>query len=128
MRKRSVGILAALVTLAIALAAAPAGIAKDGDVRVRGTCTKASTSKLKLSDEDGRIEVEFEVDQNRNGVRWNVVIFQNGSRVARLTRVTRGPSGSFEARIVAGNRAGPDAFRARATSPSGEVCTARASF
>ncbi|MGH3078117.1 MAG: hypothetical protein ACRDPZ_08025 [Gaiellaceae bacterium] len=128
MTRWSVGIMAALLGLAIALVAAPAGVAKDGDVLVRGTCTGASTSKLKLSDEDGRIEVEFEVDQNRNGVRWNVTLFQNGRRIARMTRVTRGPSGSFEARIVAPNRAGTDAFRARATRSSGEACTARASF
>jgi hypothetical protein len=128
MSKLSAGVVAAIAALAVALAAAPAGVAKDGDVRVRGTCTKASTSKLKLSAEDGRIEVEFEVDQNRNGVRWNVLLFQNGTRVARMTRVTRPPSGSFEARVLAGDSAGADAFRARATSPSGEVCTARASF
>jgi hypothetical protein len=128
MTKWSVGILAALLGLAIVLVAAPAAVAKDGDKRVRGTCTMASTSKLKLSDEDGRIEVEFEVDQNRNGVRWNVLLFQNGSRIARMTRVTRAPSGSFEARVLARNTSGSDAFRARATSPSGEVCTARASF
>ncbi len=128
MTKLSVGIVAALLGLAIALVAVPAGMAKDGDIRVRGTCTKSSTSKLKLSEEDGRIEVEFEVDQNRNGVRWNVAIAQNGKRVALMSRVTKGPSGSFEARIVAPNKSGKDAFRARATSPSGEVCTARASF
>ena len=128
MTKLGVGIVAALLGLAIALVAVPAGMAKDGDIRVRGTCTKSSTSKLKLSEEDGRIEVEFEVDQNRNGVRWNVVITQNGKRAARMSRVTKAPSGSFEARIVAPNTSGKDTFRARATSPSGEVCTAQASF
>jgi hypothetical protein len=128
MSKWSAGIVASVAALAVALTAAPAGVAKDGDVRVRGTCTKSSTSKLKLSEEDGRIEVEFEVDQNRNGIRWNVQLFQNGSRIARMTRVTRGPSGSFEARVLAPDTAGKDAFRARATSPSGEICTARASF
>jgi len=128
MRKWSAGTAVGLAALALALVAAPAGLGKDGDVRVAGKCTKSSTSKLKLSDEDGRIEVEFEVDQNRNGVRWNVVIRQDGRRIARLTRVTRGPSGSFEARVLAPNRAGADAFRARAVSPSGEVCTAQASF
>ncbi|HSI98271.1 MAG TPA: hypothetical protein VK926_07905 [Gaiellaceae bacterium] len=129
MRKWSAGIVVAmLVGAVVALAVAPAGIAKRGDVRVAGKCTKASTSKLKLSHENGRIEVEFEVDQNRNRVRWVVAIFQNGKRIARMTRVTRAPSGSFEARIVAPNRPGKDAFVARATSPSGEVCTARASF
>lgn len=128
MTKLSVGIVAALLGLAIALVAVPAGMAKDGDIRVRGTCTKASTSKLKLSEEDGRIEVEFEVDQNRSGVRWTVVITHNGKQAARMSRVTKGQSGSFEARIVAPNQSGTDAFRARATSPSGEVCTAQASF
>lgn len=126
--KWSIGITAGVVAAASALLAAPTGTAKDGDVLVAGTCTRATTSKLKLSEEDGRIEVEFEVDQNRNGVRWTVVLTQNGTRVARLNRVTRGPSGSFEARIVAPNRGGSDRFQARATSPSGEVCTARASF
>ena len=128
MTKWSVGIMVAVLGVAIALAAAPAGVAKRGDVRVAGACTKASTSKLKLSEEDGGIEVEFEVDQNRTGMRWTVVLTQNGKRVVRLTRVTRAPSGSFEARIVARNTSGTDKFTAKATSPSGEVCTARASF
>ena len=76
MTKVSVGIVAALSGLVLALTAAPFAVAKDGDKLVRGTCTGPSTSKLKLSNEDGRIEVEFEVDQNRNGVRWDVAIFQ----------------------------------------------------
>ena len=123
-----VGIMLALLGVVIALVAVPAATAKDGDIRVRGTCTKSSTSKLKLSEEDGRIEVEFEVDQNRNGVRWNVVIAQNGRQRVRTMRVTKAPSGSFEARVLAPNTSGRDTFKARATSPSGEVCTAQASF
>jgi hypothetical protein len=115
------------LALTLALAVSPA-TAKRGDVLVRGTCTKASTSKLKLSEEDGRIEVEFEVDQNRNGVRWTVVLRHNGSRIVRLARITRPPSGSFEARVLAANRAGSDLISARGTSPSGEVCAARATF
>jgi hypothetical protein len=127
MKKVTVLIVVAVSAIAAA-ALAPAGLAKDGDVLVRGSCTGASTSKLKLSDEDGRIEVEFEVDQNRNGVRWNVTIFRGSSHIARMTRVTRPPSGSFEARIVAANRPGRDVFRARAVSRSGEVCVARATW
>ena len=57
---------------ALGLALVPATIAKDGDVLVLGICTNVSTSKLKLSPDDGALEVEFEVDQNRNGVRWTV--------------------------------------------------------
>jgi hypothetical protein len=127
MKILSIGAIAVVAAVAL-LVAAPAATAKRGDVRVAGSCTGNSTSKLKLSDEDGRIEVEFEVDQNRNGVRWVVRISQNGRLAARRVRVTRAPSGSFEARVVLPNRAGTDVISARGTRASGEVCTARASF
>lgn len=125
---KKLGLLMAFVSAAALLAGAavPAAVANDGDILRRGTCTGASTSKIKLSEENGRIEVELEVDQNRNGVRWNVVIRQSGRSVANLVRVTRGPSGSFEARIVRPNRAGADTFVATATR-AGETCRARAS-
>ena len=63
-----------------------------------GTCTANSSAKIKLSPENGRIETEFEVDQNRNGVTWNVVLRRNGNVVVRTTATTRAPSGSFELR------------------------------
>ena len=125
MKKVIAASVAALCGLTIAVAATPAGVAKDGDVIRRGNCTGSTDWKLKLSEEDGRIEVEFEVDQNRNGVSWNVRLFQNGSQIARATRVTRGPSGSFEFRRVAPNTAGTDSFRARATRASGRSAQAR---
>ena len=125
---RSLVFLTAAAALALALV--PTTVAKDGDVVVRGTCTKASTAKLKLSPEDSAIEVEFEVDQNRNGVRWSVSlrrVLANGTKlIATGTRITRAPSGSFEFRRVVVDRAGRDTIRARATSPSGEVCRATA--
>ena len=125
---RRVSLLAAACAALTALILVPAASAKDGDVRVRGTCTGASTAKLKLSEEDGRIEVEFEVDQNRVGVRWRVV-FKRGARTFfRGTAVTTAPSGSFEKRRLTGDRPGTDVVTARATSPSGEVCRARARF
>jgi hypothetical protein len=128
MKRWSIGAAVTLIALSLTLLAAPVGAAKDGDVLVAGSCTRLSTSKLKLSEENGRIEVEFEVDQNRNGVRWTVRIVQNGKRIAQLARVTRAPSGSFEARVLAPDKPGPDSISARAISPSGERCTARASF
>ena len=118
------GVCAALTALILVSAAS----AKDGDVLVRGTCTGPSSAKLKLSPEDGRIEVEFEVDQNRVGVRWQVVL-RNGNRtICRGTAVTNAPSGSFERRRVTADRPGTDVVTARATSPSGDVCRARARF
>jgi hypothetical protein len=115
-------------TIGAVLLLPTAALAKDGDVRVVGSCTASTTSKLKLSAEDGGIEVEFEVDQNRNGVRWTVTLQRNGTFVGRRVGVTRGPSGSFEARFVTRNGSGADRFVARATNGSGERCTARTSF
>jgi hypothetical protein len=123
--RQIITVLVAVLGASLVLAAA-AG-AKDGDVLRAGTCTQASTSKLKLGREDGGIEVEFEVDQNRNGVRWKVVVVRNGSVVASRTRVTRGPSGSFELELVTRNVSGTDRFVARATR-AGETCTARAAI
>ena len=123
--RRTIGTIAATAIGAAVLATGAA--AKDGDILVAGTCTGPSDAKLKLSEEDGGIEVEFEVDQNRNGVRWTVTLFRNGTQVARRVRVTRGPSGSFEARFVTRNGPGTDRFVARATRP-GERCTARGAF
>ncbi|HJR95860.1 MAG TPA: hypothetical protein VJ807_10535 [Gaiellaceae bacterium] len=120
--------LISVAALAAALVAVPATSAKDGDVLVRGTCTGATTSKLKLSEEDGRIEVEFEVDQNRNGVRWTVTLRRPATLLVRTTRVTRGPSGSFELERVVADRPGRDRIIARATRASGEVCRAAATF
>jgi uncharacterized membrane protein YgdD (TMEM256/DUF423 family) len=111
-----------------ALAFASAAFAKDGDVRVQGRCTGAATAKLKLSEEDGRIEVEFEVDQNRNGVRWQVVLKRNGTAFFSGSRVTRAPSGSFEVRRLTADGPGTDVVTARATSPGGQVCRATARF
>lgn len=102
--------------------------ANDDDVRRGGTCTGSSSAKIKLSPEDGGIETEFEVDQNRNGVVWRVVLRHNGSVAAQTQATTRGPSGSFELRRVLAGGPGADSISARAVSPSGEVCTAHASI
>ena len=111
----------------LAVAATPVASAKRGDVLTVGSCTESATSKIKLSEENGRIEVEFEVDQNRTGVSWSVAIRHRGQVVRRLVRVTRGPSGSFEARVVVPN--GPGADRIAATAiRRGETCTAAAGF
>jgi hypothetical protein len=112
---------------AVALLAVPAASAEGGHhrvVRVQGVCTQQSTSKLKLSREDRGIEVEFEVDQNRNRVPWRVTLRHNGNRVASFTARTRAPSGSFEIRRVIADRSGTDRISARATRVSGETCKA----
>ncbi len=121
--------LIALVAVALSLSVVSSSLGKEReDVRKTVSCSEASTAKLKLSDEDGRVEVEFEVDQNRNGVRWQVVLRQNGAVVFSGQRTTKAPSGSFEVRRVLGNMIGTDRIVARATRASGEACRVTASF
>ena len=114
--------LAAVLTV-LALMSVPAALANDRDVIRRGSCSAASDWKLKLSPENGRIEVEFEVDQNRVGDTWRIVMRRNGVVFFRGERVTQPPSGSFEVRRVISNPAGSDTIVARAVNlRTDEVC------
>ena len=119
--------LAAVLAVGV-IAPLPAALAKSPRTIVKGTCTGNSTAKLKLSPENGRIEVEFEVDQNRNGVIWNYKLTRGGVNLASGAKTTLAPSGSFTARRLVSNTAGPDTITARATRRNGEVCTARATL
>jgi hypothetical protein len=97
-------------------------------VRVAGECTGDSTSKLKVKRDRGRLKTEFEVDENVAGVTWAVQLSRNGTVAVDTTRTTRAPSGSFRIERRLANGAGPDTISAKATSPTGEVCTARATL
>jgi hypothetical protein len=103
--------------------------AKDGDIIRTGNCSAASDWKLKLSPENGRIEVEFEVDQNVVGDTWRVTLRDNGVLVFRGRAVTQAPSGSFEVRKVIADMAGSDHIVARARNlRTDEVCRGSATF
>lgn len=121
-RALTIAIAALFVTLVAS------ATAKDGDVKRESSCTGNNSAKLKLSREDGRIEAEFEVDQNRAGVTWRVVFRRNGVVALRTKATTRDPSGSFEVRRVLADGRGADSITARAVSPSGNVCTVYASI
>jgi hypothetical protein len=97
---------------------------KKNERRVAGSCTGSTSAKLKAKHDDGRLEVEFEVDQNRNGVTWKVQLRRNDSVVVKTRATTTAPSGSFSVERKIADPAGNDRIKAKATSPSGEVCTA----
>jgi hypothetical protein len=92
---------------------APGALARGDDVIERGSGNGGGTWKLKLSPDDAGTEVEFEVDRNRTGEDWRVVMKRNGDVFFRGTRTTRGASGSFDVRKVVGASGGD--FTARAT-------------
>ena len=121
--------LAALVAALALVAAAPAVAGDDDDIIRRGNCSGATDWKLKLDLDDGRIETEFEVDQNRSGQRWRVVLKRDGNRFFKGVRTTHGRSGSFEVERKTRNPAGSDRIKARAVNlRSGEVCKGAATI
>lgn len=87
---RRIVLIGLLAVVSLGVTAAPVG-ANSGDVITRGHSSGASVWKLKLSREDGRLETEFEVDQNINNRLWNVSMYQNGAKtpLPREPRPTR---------------------------------------
>jgi hypothetical protein len=128
-RPANIALAAALAASLVALPATALakGGGSDGDVRVAGSCTASSAAKMKLSPENGRLEVEFEVDQNRNGVSWNWTLKRAGSTLSAGTAVTVAPSGSFEVRRVVSNAPGTDTIVAVGKG-NGETCRVIASI
>ena len=119
------GLVAAAALLAFGSPERAAG-AKDPGVLRSGKCSAGATWKLKAKREDRGVEAEFEVDQNRVGRRWSVVMRRNGAVVFRGVRRTLAPSGSFEVRrILPGG--GRIVATARALS-GGQTCNASLSI
>ena len=115
----------AIVGAATMLLAAVAGpvAANDSDVIRTGSCSGNSDWKLKGGIDDGRIDVEFEVDQNRIGQTWSVRLKDNGEVFFRARRITQAPSGSFEVSRRTANRPGSDRIVGFARNVnSGETC------
>ena len=118
----------AALTATLAVAAAPAD-ARGSDVVRRGSCTGSTDWKLKAGSDDGRIEVEAEVDSNVVGQTWRWRLLHNGDVTARGTRTTGAPSGSFDVRRLVVDLAGADTIALRARQPrTGEVCRGSVRF
>jgi len=127
--RTSIKSMIAVVGIVGLLGAAPVAMAKDGDVIRRGACSGASDWKLKLSPQDGRIEVEFEVDSNKVGQTWQVRLTKNGNQIFSGSRTTQAPSGSFSVRKVTPNGVGNETIRGRAVNgATGETCVGSATF
>jgi hypothetical protein len=105
---------------------APAAFASHGgggEVIKEGSCSVSSDWKLKAKPDDGRLEVEFEVDQNVVGDVWKVKLSDNGTTFFKGKRETLPPSGSFEVNTRTDDLAGKDKIVAKAMNLStGETC------
>ena len=122
-------VAAALAVPALTLLALvpPAVAGGDDDDRIErnGSCSGGTDWKIKAKSDDGRIEVEAEIDSNKVGQTWNWKFKHNGTVFSTGTSTTSAPSGSFEVERKPANLAGTDHFVFRAVNPrSGEVCRA----
>jgi hypothetical protein len=121
--KKTTLITALFLSLYVPLAAAPAHAA-GGDVRRSGSCSDGAHWKLKAKADDGRLEVEAEVDSNVDGQTWRWKLRHDGNGVDRGRAHTTAPSGSFSIQRRTDNHAGQDHLHFRAVNPAtGEVCS-----
>ena len=129
LRTLSATVLVTAVTAgSLASLAAPAD-AKGREVIHRGSCSGASDWKLKVKADDGRLEVEGQVDTPRVGRTWTWRLVHDGRVVAKGTRVTKAPSGSVTVRRLMANHAGTDVVTLRARNPrNGERCVGTVRF
>ncbi len=114
------------LTAAALVAATFAAPAQAQSYRVTnsGSCSVASVWKLKAKADNGRIEVEFEVDTPTTGQAWGVVLRNDGRVVHRGTYTTQAPSDSFTVERRIRNTAGADRIKADAVNlVTGETCT-----
>jgi hypothetical protein len=112
----------ALAGLAASVALAGPARASHGDdgVRTSGRCG-AVHWHLKAKHDDGRIEVEAEIDSNHGAQQWHWKLKHNGSVSAKGTKRTGGRSGSFEVERRMSDLSGRDHFVLRATH-AGTTC------
>ena len=113
--------LVAMVLVIVATHVVLAGPARadDDDVERRGWCGQGTSWKIKAKPDDGRIEVEAEIESRRTGQRWRWVLTHNGTFSARGSSRGR----SFEVERLTVDAPGTDTFLFRATR-RGVVCVA----
>jgi hypothetical protein len=94
-----------------------------GGVRTSGSCSAHGHWTLKVKPDDGRLEVEAEVDVNHNGAHWKWTISQDATTVRHGSAKTHAPSGSFSVERSLADKAGKHRIAFRATNPaSGNTC------
>jgi hypothetical protein len=116
-------LLATTALLAVPALAGPAQ-AKGGDAVTNSAACATGTIKVKAKVDNGKIEVEGQVDTNRVGQTWNWRVLRNGTVTVKGSKVTAAPSGSFSVTRRIANPAGQDTITFRAARPAtGKVCS-----
>jgi hypothetical protein len=117
------------LTMGALFAAAPAAMAKGGSAVTRqGACSGAADWKMSVKPEDGKVQVEFEVEHAKPGQTWAVRMADNGTQIFSGPR-TANTVHKFSVRKLTANRVGSDKVTATATNnATGQVCNASATL
>jgi hypothetical protein len=87
-----------------------------------GVCTNNSRWELQLERENGRIEIDLEVDTPKAGKTWTVKLRHDGVLFTKVTRVTDA-EGEFEVDRLRNDHPGEDKIFFKAVNQgSGEAC------
>jgi hypothetical protein len=120
-------VLASLLAALVTVAPAAAGRVDEGDdVRRTGTCTGRGEASLRLRTDDGEIRIEVEIETDRPGSRWVVILLHERRIVFRGPLRARGDR--VRLRRTVRDFYGSDAVIARATGPRGETCRVSATL
>lgn len=121
--KHLLACLAAVALVATVLPAAAATAHSGDDAEREGRCAHGIEWRIRAKPDDGRIEIEAEIDTDRRGQRWAWVLKHNGSVSDRGTSTTQG-GGTFEVERRSIDFSGVDTFKLRATR-KGVTCVAQ---
>jgi hypothetical protein len=124
---RPIGLATAVALAAtLILGAVTMGPASAATVKVtKGRCGGASTWKLTLKFDAGRVESDAEVQTPTAGQGWAFRMIDNGVRFGSGNKTTIA-DGSWSATRLAANRVGTDHIRVRARNTvTGETCVLR---
>lgn len=120
MKKALLALAAVVVAAALALGAWTA-FAADGDSTARETCND-KTTELSVENDDGGLEVSFELQSVAPGEAWSVVLVQGDTTLLEGERTTD-EDAEIDVDAIADEN-GSDEFTATATpAAGGETCT-----
>ena len=122
MKKAVLAVAAVVVVAAVALGAWLI-VGGDDEVSARDTCN-GSAYELAVEDEDGGLEVTFELQSTGPGEAWDVVIEQDGTAILSGPRTTD-EDGELDLDAPV-DEGGASTFEVVATPAQGEPCVATA--
>lgn len=112
------------VIAGVALVASPAAQAMPTfETGKTGTCSAGAWWDLSMEREFGYLEIDMDIERARPGERWTISLTHNGT-AKKAVRAFADYEGDVDAQWILRDRRGVDRVVVKATSASGQTCTA----